>query len=437
VWEAEAKASGDVVTQPPPSVREQLVFPDRVLVRPAAHDISIDRFLDTAAAWSRRKRARAVGGAVGGAVSGAAHGAAAAQNVSAREGAMSSLYVEYLSLAGSSVRGVDRMNGVPVSIARAFPFTSLLFGGGAEDGGGGDDSDRGGDGRGDGPGGSAGLGGAREAERGSFAEADRGQAPSTTSTSEGEMSTLRNMWLGIGPTVGRLHFDPFENLLAVVRGRKAVVLFDPSDNAALSEGHMREATLVHLPDAAEDDASAALAAAGETDESAGQPPPQASVAALLSSRYSRAALSDSTSMVNSPVELKDPAAWGGGSAAQRSAFADRFPLFAQRARPMRCTVHEGETLFIPSWWWHEVASTPPEVHTAVPLAHVSDSDVADAATHVSLNFWWSPAWTKPFPCAACALRLNVDDAAPVEEVSVLLFTVTFYANLAHSLTRSP
>jgi hypothetical protein len=27
--------------------------------------------------------------------------------------------------------------------------------------------------------------------------------------------------------------------------------------------------------------------------------------------------------------------------------------------------------------------------------------------------------------------------APVSEVSVLLFTVTFYANLAHSLTRSP
>ena len=319
---------------------------------------------------------------------------------------MSSLYVEYLSLAGSGVRGVDRLNGVPATIASAFPFTSLLFG----DGAGGGAGHAAGDAAGDAAGGAE-LSGARESQRGGSDKGDSWEAPSAAQLSEGEMSTLRNMWLGIGPTIGRLHFDPFENLLAVIRGRKDVVLFDPSDNAALHEGHMREAMLEHLDDAVGDAAELEPEGADELGEPLVQQP---SVATLLSPRYSRAGLSDSTSMVNSPLELNDPAAWGGGSAAQRSAFGERFPLFAQRARPLRCTVRAGETLYIPSWWWHEVASTPAAAN-AMPTAHASDGDVADAATHVSLNFWWSPAWTKPFPCAACELRLNVDDAAPVEE----------------------
>ena len=36
---------------------------------------------------------------------------------------------------------------------------------------------------------------------------------------------------------------------------------------------------------------------------------------------------------------------------------DRFPNF-KNAKPMNCSVGPTETLFLPSYWWHEVQSYP-------------------------------------------------------------------------------
>lgn len=32
---------------------------------------------------------------------------------------------------------------------------------------------------------------------------------------------------------------------------------------------------------------------------------------------------------------------------------DRFPRFA-KARPLSCTISEGDVLYMPAFWWHEV-----------------------------------------------------------------------------------
>lgn len=46
----------------------------------------------------------------------------------------------------------------------------------------------------------------------------------------------------------------------------------------------------------------------------------------------------------SPVDIKKPN-------------YERFPRFKNRTS-FRCEVSEGEVLFLPSFWWHEVQSSP-------------------------------------------------------------------------------
>jgi histone arginine demethylase JMJD6 len=49
-----------------------------------------------------------------------------------------------------------------------------------------------------------------------------------------------------------------------------------------------------------------------------------------------------------------PTTKGSNKSQVNNAFApdlEKFPLFAQ-AKPMKMTVHEGETIFVPSGWWH-------------------------------------------------------------------------------------
>ena len=47
---------------------------------------------------------------------------------------------------------------------------------------------------------------------------------------------------GDGQTLGKLHFDQYENALAMVKGAKEVILFDPRNNHQLYETYIQEAT---------------------------------------------------------------------------------------------------------------------------------------------------------------------------------------------------
>jgi hypothetical protein len=53
-----------------------------------------------------------------------------------------------------------------------------------------------------------------------------------------------NIWLGNGKTLGRLHFDEYENLLCQVTGSKHLALFPPHANEQLYEGYYIPAALL-------------------------------------------------------------------------------------------------------------------------------------------------------------------------------------------------
>ncbi|KAI8512742.1 hypothetical protein Bbelb_093810 [Branchiostoma belcheri] len=96
-----------------------------------------------------------------------------------------------------------------------------------------------------------------------------------------------------------------------ISGKKEVVLFEPHDNSKLYEAHIPEAIL------------------GYNNRTG---------------TFRRKTLLDSTSMVMSPVDILKPN-------------FKRFPQFAA-ALPVNCTIEEGEVLYMPAHWWHEVQSYP-------------------------------------------------------------------------------
>eukprot|EP01064_Diplonema_japonicum_P000569 TRINITY_DN10368_c0_g1_i1.p1 TRINITY_DN10368_c0_g1~~TRINITY_DN10368_c0_g1_i1.p1 ORF type:complete len:445 (+),score=90.60 TRINITY_DN10368_c0_g1_i1:86-1420(+) len=122
----------------------------------------------------------------------------------------------------------------------------------------------------------------------------------------------KNIWLG-GATKGKLHFDPFENLMTVIKGAKNFTLMHPHLNERLYEGHVREGFLRYE-----------------------------------NGVFHRDRLPDSTSMVMSPVHIDDPSE------------LVRYPYFmaANRSR-LHCPVAPGDVLYVPSFWWHEVDSAGP------------------------------------------------------------------------------
>eukprot|EP00730_Choanoeca_flexa_P016258 TRINITY_DN7648_c0_g1_i1.p1 TRINITY_DN7648_c0_g1~~TRINITY_DN7648_c0_g1_i1.p1 ORF type:complete len:443 (+),score=83.35 TRINITY_DN7648_c0_g1_i1:135-1463(+) len=114
----------------------------------------------------------------------------------------------------------------------------------------------------------------------------------------------RNIWLSDGRTLGKLHFDPFENILAMVSGSKTVYLISPDNNTQLQEGHLVEAQLGYDP---------------------------------TTGAFTRSDLHDSTAMVMSPLELDD---------------------VRNQKSVLECHIGPGDALFMPAYWWHEVQSSP-------------------------------------------------------------------------------
>mmetsp|Transcript_26049 Transcript_26049/g.56630 ORF Transcript_26049/g.56630 Transcript_26049/m.56630 type:complete len:536 (-) Transcript_26049:1237-2844(-) len=159
---------------------------------------------------------------------------------------------------------------------------------------------------------------------------------------------VENIWISKGKTIGCLHFDPYENLLAQIVGNKTFTLLDPSHNSRLNEGHLREAMYTYEPS---------------------------------NGTLSRGLKMDSTSIVNSPL---DEAFYGTG--------LDN-PSLVDIPR-INCTVHAGDFLYLPSFWWHHVVSEPgTQADDEHPL-------------NLALNYWFSPLFTKEFPCQNCKLKLN-------------------------------
>lgn len=110
-----------------------------------------------------------------------------------------------------------------------------------------------------------------------------------------------------------------------ISGRKELFLYEPHQNSRLYEAHIQEASLAYNP---------------------------------VTKKFWRKELLESTSMVMSPVDILKPD-------------YNRFPKFKE-AQALNCTINEGDVLFMPSFWWHEVQSYPSK----------------NEPRNLAVNFWW-------------------------------------------------
>jgi len=102
-----------------------------------------------------------------------------------------------------------------------------------------------------------------------------------------------HLWLGDGKTVGKLHFDPFDNLLVQLEGQKSFTIIDASQNERLREGHMREAQL-----------EVSYARGTETKHDAPLIEDlDSSIYIPSTNDFRKSKLLESTSMVHSPVDI--------------------------------------------------------------------------------------------------------------------------------------
>lgn len=81
----------------------------------------------------------------------------------------------------------------------------------------------------------------------------------------------------------------------------------------------------------------------------------------------------------------------------------RYPRFSDiQATAVTCTIEEGDVLFLPSFWWHEVNSSP------------------SRGRNIAVNYWFKPVlvicrlccishlkfFEKEFPCPKCGFNIN-------------------------------
>ncbi|CAE7581388.1 unnamed protein product [Symbiodinium microadriaticum] len=237
-----------------------------------------------------------------------------------------------------------------------------------------------------------------------------------------------HMWIGDGYTVGKLHFDPYDNILLQVEGAKRFRLVDPSDNTRMYEGHMREAELeaVRLQAQKQSEGSGECNKSVSTHDNSmihnttrkvcrnhGRSP--------WEYRFRKRKLSESTSMVHSPVdvnELYDAQHTHKSSAdndnTKRRRHNSKYPK-ASGVNTIDCVVEKGDALWVPSFWWHEVKSYPGDTNAyrTDPLSPEADAADKDDLSrnvitsgslyplNIAVNFWFAPLYDKEFPCASC------------------------------------
>lgn len=139
------------------------------------------------------------------------------------------------------------------------------------------------------------------------------------------------LWMGGGysrnlPT-SRLHFDRNENLMTMMRGRKTFYLYDPSQSVNVYGGEgVRSAAFQFVGNISHGDFVR----------------PQGKVSEELNTYHTY-----------SPVDIMNPD------------FA-KHPRF-RNAKQLVCTIEPGDTLYLPSHWWHQVVSEPDEEGKSIGL----------------------------------------------------------------------
>ena len=146
---------------------------------------------------------------------------------------------------------------------------------------------------------------------------------------------VQNVWLGKGGTASPLHYDDYENLLAQVRGTKELLLFPPADHRNLYYTARAKGTLRYRwPDTWE-----RKAIEGDAREA--------------------------KVVFGSSVDLSNPD-------------LGRHPRL-EKATAYRVSLREGETLYLPAFWHHEVRSAP----------------AGAGGVNVAVNFWFKNCSAPP------------------------------------------
>lgn len=144
-----------------------------------------------------------------------------------------------------------------------------------------------------------------------------------------------------------------------------------------------------------------------------------------SGAFERRRLAESTSMVNSPVDIGSPD-------------LARFSRFREALRRRReCRVGAGDVLYLPAFWCvtprgRRPAGRAPVTSAAAylrarlpaclpaPYARATEfsrrwhevrSSPSAEGLSLAVNRWFKPVMSKPFPCATCAMAFNEDEYA--------------------------
>ena len=129
------------------------------------------------------------------------------------------------------------------------------------------------------------------------------------------------LWMGGGGTVGATHYDPYENLMAVLAGSKTFHLASPDDGLKIG--------------------AFTLMAEGTFELRAGTADRPATLGRSAAKVTQATSLHHYASAVLSRPAQQQPT----------------LPRMAE-ATVFSCTAQAGEVLYVPSYWWHEVHSSP-------------------------------------------------------------------------------
>ncbi|CAO3659240.1 unnamed protein product [Rhizopus stolonifer] len=121
----------------------------------------------------------------------------------------------------------------------------------------------------------------------------------------GKQPDAVNFWFGDDKSITSLHKDPYENCYAVIRGQKKFILFPPAEYYCMHESLYQNA--VYEPN------------------------------------------NDTQRLEIKPMDSKTP--WIPVNPLCPD--TDRYPKF-KHARPIEITVNEGEMLYLPALWFHQV-----------------------------------------------------------------------------------
>lgn len=180
-----------------------------------------------------------------------------------------------------------------------------------------------------------------------------------------------NLWVGTPRAVSSCHKDHYENLYSVVRGRKVFTLCPPCDVMWLAERVYKGATWRHVRDGGACGCGlAGTVAQAEQADGHGDALPHgwAPCWQLLLDPPDGEGACPTVPWISVDPSLPPPA-------------QGKYPL-AKYASPVSVTVEAGETLYLPSLWYHRVAQPGVAHRRGQP-----DDDVT-----IAVNAWFNMAF---------------------------------------------